>query len=94
MRALRAYNWIAVVIMFPADYDDVSGDNECPANYVVAYVDGYDDQCVYLPEDRCNQMHVWDESYGLYDVSWRGTYCECIGNWEYNPTTDKFMCNW
>ncbi|MBR2412708.1 MAG: hypothetical protein IKB10_03530 [Alphaproteobacteria bacterium] len=83
--------------MFPAEYDDNTGEYECPANYVSADVSGYDDkQCVYLPEDRCNQMHVWDESYEHYDVSWNeiSQTCGCIGNWEYNPTTNTFECVW
>ena len=77
--------------MFPAEA------GKCPANWVVAYVDGYDDeQCVYLPEDRCNQMHVWDEDYELYAVSWNetGQKCECMGTWSYNSQTDEFECDW
>ena len=46
--------------MFPAEYDDIAGEYECPANWVLSYVDDGDEMhCVYLPQEKCEEISTY-----------------------------------
>ncbi len=71
----------------------------CPDNYVGAYVDDeFSDEryCVYIPKEKCDEMHVLNEEYGVYDWTWDGSRCSCFndGNIIYDTETGDITCAW